>query len=94
MAVAVDPAFEPVFRGFCKGELDDAFNRVAPAGDWRDPIDAKCWEVDRDAVEAAVLFFTATQPAFEALPAAQGHAGLGRRLRVTAAGYRMGPAGG
>lgn len=82
-----------VFRGYCLPELQDAFDKVAPADDWRGPIDAKCWEIDREVIEAAIAYFTGCKAQFKVLPGPQGHGALGFRLKVTAAGYRMGPAG-
>ncbi|MGH9316895.1 MAG: hypothetical protein ACRD1P_07300 [Thermoanaerobaculia bacterium] len=71
--------------GFTLEQLDEAFNKVRTDGDWRAPIDAIIDEADRGAVDAAVIYFTATEATFTS-------AGDGR-LRVIAAGYRMGPAG-
>lgn len=83
-----------VVPGFVLPELEDAFDKVMPpGGDWHGPIDGKCWECDKEAVRAAVIYFTATVPTIEELPPNQGNPALGLRYRVTAAGYRMGPAG-
>jgi hypothetical protein len=85
---------QEVMPGFTQPELQDAFDKVVPRdADWRGPIDGKCWECDKEAVRAAVIYFTATVPKFEELPGNQGHPALGFRYRVTALGYRMGPAG-
>lgn len=82
-----------VFRGYCLPELQDAFDKIVPLDDWRGPIDAKCWEDDRDVIDAAIAYFTGCKAQFERLPGGQGHAVLGIRFRVKAEGYRMGPAG-
>lgn len=73
-------------REFTRRELMDAFSAVEEPGDWKAPIDQVVPEdFDLDAIAAAVEFFTATEATFT-------DAG-GRRVRVEADGYRMGPAG-
>lgn len=71
--------------GFTLEQLDAAFLKVRTEGDWRAPIDAIIDEADRAVVEAAVVYFTATEAMFTS-------AGEGK-LHVMAVGYRMGPAG-
>lgn len=83
-----------VFRGYCLPELQDAFDKVVPLDDWRGPIDAKCWECDQEVIAAAVIYFTGCIPVFKCLDTMIHRGEPGRRLRVTAPGYRMGPAGG
>ncbi len=65
-------------------DLSRAFDLVAPQ-DWRGPIAAEICPEARAITAEAIAFYTAPQAHFSALPN-----GL---LRVTAIGYRSGPAG-
>jgi hypothetical protein len=69
-------------------EHDRFFSKVCNPDDWKAPIDSLCHESEREATAKAIIFFTATEPTFTPLQ-------VGPRgwLRVTAKGYRMGPAG-
>lgn len=82
----LSPEFGQVYKGFTQAQLSAAFDRVANPNDWRAPID-KVLLAERatPAVSAAVEFYTATQATITDL-------GNGF-VRVTAVGYRMGPAG-
>lgn len=65
-------------------ELDRLFGLVCDPNDWKAPINALIDPDDEDGVEEAIIHFTATIPDF--VPE-------GDKVRVTAEGYRMGPAG-
>lgn len=68
-----------VHRGFTRGALEDAFGRVAPRDHWKNPITATCAPDERDAVAAAIEFYTGSAARFS-------DAGPGL-LAVEAAGY-------
>lgn len=68
-----------------QARLTPWFDRVVSKVDWKAPIKAFCRAEDMAITAEAIAFFTATEAAFE-------DAGCGW-LRVTATGYRMGPAG-
>lgn len=72
--------------GMTYRELLRTFEAVQEPGDWKAPIDILIDERHAEAVRQAVIFFTATEPKIVQV-AATGIA------RVTAEGYRMGPAG-
>lgn len=66
-------------------ELDWHFGIIQTAQDWRAPIDGTCSALELPGALAAIVFYTATE-------------GTAKRLddgnyRVTATGYRNGPAG-
>jgi hypothetical protein len=66
-------------------DLEKAFDLVKDPKDWRNPIQA-CIEIDqKEAVEAAIIHFTATTPTFTRVNSSH--------LIVKADGYRNGPAG-
>lgn len=69
--------------------LTAAFDMVCSADDWKAPIDAIV-DVDDDLnlIRRAVIHFTATDVQWKFAPE---HGPT--KLRVTAKGYRMGPAG-
>ena len=67
-------------------KLEAVFDRVRNPADWRAPISAVCQPHEKDLVREAIVFFTATEPTFSEFP------GTGF-LKVTALGYRQGPAG-
>ncbi len=71
--------------GYTQEQLEAAFDLVAPAGDWKGPIDATIPRDKQEVVGIAVAHFSGTEAEFEC-------AG-DDRVRVTAIGYRMGPAG-
>ena len=68
-------------------DLEQAFRKVSDPNDWRGPIDAVIDDADRHVVGEAVAYFTATSAEFHPVPGQPG------KLRVTAVGYRCGPAG-
>ena len=72
------------FRGFSESELRAAFRLVAPADDWKRPIQARIAGEDIRVVLAAITFFTGGEgfPAFAPDPA-----GGARTWVVTAPGY-------
>ena len=72
---------------FSLDQLASAFDRVRDVRDWKAPIRAEIGEVARPVVERAIIWFTATVPAFDPVP---GHPD---RLTVRAAGYWGGPWG-
>ena len=73
--------------GYRFEQLASAFDRVRDSQDWKAPIRAVIPVGERPIVEQAVLWFTETEPRFEAIP------GEADRLIVVAPGYRLGPAG-
>lgn len=72
-------------EGYLLVELDDAFAYVTGGNDPRGPIQAIIPKDRMHIVKTAIIFFTATVPTFS--PAWAGW------LKVTADGYRAGPAG-
>ena len=66
--------------------LEAAFDDVCNPDDWKSPIDSVCRADQQDIVSRAVVFFTATVPTFDPIPGTN-------KVRVTALGYRRGPAG-
>lgn len=68
-------------------QLARAFDRVRNPRDWKAPIHAEIAVADRQIVEEAILWFTATVPRFAPIP------GRSDRLLLTAAGYARGPWG-
>jgi hypothetical protein len=84
-------AFEAaLLGGYRREELEAAFDRVAPASHWKDPIDTYVHApevADRVLIDFAVRFFTATVPIFTPVNERDGV------YRVRADGYRCGPAG-
>jgi hypothetical protein len=84
----LDRWLDDAMGGYTRDQLWEAFGRVKNKTDWKDVIDCIVEiadDEDRDLIHKAVTFFTATVPAFK-------HLG-GRKYRVTADGYHMGPAG-
>ena len=73
--------------GYTYSDLDLAFTTVYNKDDWKAPIDAFCMIGDQPLVREAIIFFTATEPTFEKIE------GRENWLKVTAVGYREGPAG-
>lgn len=73
--------------GYRHEQLAAAFDRVRNPRDWKAPIRAVIPAAERPLVEQAVVWFTDTVPEFAPDPVASD------RLMVTAAGYRLGPAG-
>lgn len=67
--------------------LAGVFDRVRNGRDWMAPIRAEIAVADREVVEQAILWFTATIPDFAPVP------GRPDRVILTAAGYRLGPWG-
>lgn len=66
--------------------LKELFDSVADPSDWRNPIDAVINLADFADIAEAVDFYTSTDiESVELLP--------GNKCRVTAVGYRNGPAG-
>jgi hypothetical protein len=71
-----------VFRGHTRASLKDAFELVAPKGNWKNPISTflpgdMCL-VDRERIDAAVVFYAGCTAAFVR---------RGTGLLVTAPGY-------
>lgn len=85
VGVSITLADSDLAGEFGPAELEAAFSKVHPPGDWKGEIDALIKRTDQDLVAAAIEHYTATEPTFEC-------AG-DDFLRVTAIGYRMGPAG-
>ncbi len=73
--------------GYHRKQLVAAFAQVRNPVDWKGPISAVIAVAERPLVEQAVIWFTATVPAFT--PAR----GAADRLVVRAPGYSAGPAG-
>jgi hypothetical protein len=65
--------------------LGPVFARVQHATDWKAPIDSHCLVADQAVVREAIIFYTATEPTFTPVTPLV--------CKVTAAGYRAGPAG-
>jgi len=81
---------QKLLGGYSRQQLEEAFDRVAPASSWRDRIDSVVVAAtldDRRLLDFAVRFYTATVPTFRPLNEREGI------FRVTADGYRAGPAG-
>jgi hypothetical protein len=76
---------QAIFQGFTETELSAAFDLVADPCDWRAPVNAVVDSEHWGAVQAAVRFYTATEPTYDLT--------VSRKLLVRAAGYRAGPAG-
>jgi len=66
-------------------KLKPLFDSICDPKDWKAPIKAYVRDFKRADIAEAIVFYTATEAAFE-------DAGNGW-LKVTAPGYRMGPAG-
>jgi len=80
-----EPTYDPrEVTGFTHQQLAQAFDRVRDPRDWRGPIRAEIPAEMRALVARAVVWFTATAPAFEPT----GSADL---LLATAPGYQRGP---
>lgn len=70
---------KPVFGGYTDDELRAAFALVKTPGNWKLPVDAVVpADADRDAIDAAVAYFTGGGAEFMKVPAG---------WRVLAAGY-------
>jgi hypothetical protein len=72
-----------------RGELSTAFNRIAPKGNWKNPINAVvdiANDFDKALMSEAIIFFTGSVPKF--LPRGGGKL-PGCRYRVTAKGYYL-----
>jgi hypothetical protein len=77
---------------YTQEELEVAFNKVKSLTHWKDPINKIIDVKDKDVVERAIIHFTATIPTFHKLRNVN-KVNKDLWLRVTADGYRMGPAG-
>jgi hypothetical protein len=75
------------FRGHTWAELDAAFKKVKNPDDWKAPICALVSADDLTVVCAAIEFYTATKPKVFVVDLDC------EEFLVTAAGYRLGPAG-
>ena len=82
-ALENDP--KPIFQGYTYRELIAAFSVVENPDDWKAAVFGFVTEKNLEVTKAAVEFFTATEP----FPVPVG----GTWYRITAIGYRMGPAG-
>lgn len=74
--------------GYTKWQMECAFHDVCNPDDWKAPIDAYL-NNDPDYIDqvvAAIVFFTATEPVLDYSPEKVS-------VRITADGYRRGPAG-
>ena len=72
---------------YTQEELQKAFNLVCDDKDWKAPIDSLCLINEMEIVSAAISHFTATKAKFNTIPENR------KWARVTAQGYRSGPAG-
>jgi hypothetical protein len=70
---------------FTQEQLETAFAKVRDANDWRAPINAIVSAEDLTVCFSAIEYFTATRATAERL--------YGDTYRLTADGYRRGPAG-
>lgn len=73
-------------KKYSQDELSVAFDFIHDPHDWRAPINAKIPKSMYDICAAACLFYTATQLIVKGLAD-------GDYIKVTATGYRNGPAG-
>lgn len=82
-------------RMVSRGQLSDAFEKVRPAGNWKDPIRAEVMiEGDEELamIREAVVFFTGSIPAFKAIRPVRpikGDYGGAMLYSVRAAGYYL-----
>ena len=76
------------FMGFTEPELKEAFDKVIDPDDWRGPIHTVVHNDDLDVTEAAILFYTATEPEVRWLWTPDD-----RKWEIKSVGYRNGPAG-
>lgn len=81
----VDPASILGANPFTREQMQTAFGKVCNPKDWKASINAVIDEADRDLVQRAISYMTATDCSFS--PAKPG------KLRVRSIGYRRGPAG-
>lgn len=79
--------FPKVFGPYSHEELQKAFDGIVNKDDWRDTIDGWVPISDAPVVEAAIAYFTSTQPVQE-----EKNEDL-QTVRITSPGYRNGPAG-
>lgn len=72
-----------IFAGYTERELAAAFDSVKPAGNWKNPIDIilTLTEEQREAVSAAVAFYTGSETMFTDRDDG--------KVRVRAAGYYL-----
>lgn len=73
-----------VYGGYSRRELSKAFDKVRNPDDWKAPISAWVPRHDMFVVQAAVEFYTATEPKVTVYP---------DMVHVQSIGYRSGPAG-
>jgi hypothetical protein len=76
-----------VHDNFTRGELTEAFDKVADPEDWRNPIDIVIAQADEEITIAAVEFFVGDTPN---IVRPLGHPDV---IRITSVGYRAGPCG-
>ena len=79
-------------RFFSEMEMNEAFTRVQDPRDWRNPIDCVVRidsRTELDLIVEAIDFYTATEASVRQV----GSSRASRVFRVTAVGYRLGPAG-
>ena len=77
---------------YSEPELNAAFKRVQNPYDWREPIDCIVYAKDQselDVIVEAIMFYTATKATIRQV----GIPAYSRTYRITAVGYRAGPAG-
>lgn len=78
----------PIYKGFSRKQLNDAFSAVEDKTDWKAPILARL-PYDYELVTltvAAIEFFTATKPTVSRRSNKSGYV-------ISSIGYRQGPAG-
>ena len=83
------------FEGFLVTDLERAFGLVKDPADWKAPIDAFLPDFPSgliDQVIAGIRFYTATEPTVTPETVRSGTLRL-KGFRITADGYRAGPAG-
>mgnify|MGYP003149542457 CR=1 FL=1 len=68
-------------KGYTRKELADAFDMIAAADGWKNPIDTSISSIDFDICNEAALFFTGSALVVEGVD--------GTDLRVTAKGYYL-----
>ncbi len=85
------PSEQVLKMRYCQADLEKHFRLVRNAEDWKAPIDTYIHLDRRDVsvVKAAIAHFTGTRATVTLLEKGMG----GNEYKVTAKGYRFGPAG-
>jgi len=88
---------DKAFLNYTHNDLEIAFNLVKNKTHWKDPINALIEPKDIPSVDAAIRYFTATEPKFTCVGRVASNSDSKNCftyfVHVEAAGYRAGPAG-